>query len=149
MRGGKPRLVALAASVLAAMALAAAVAGRGCSVDDDSPEGAVRSLVAAAEAGDEAAVYDLLGPATRHRLDQAAERATNLAGSTRRYGPLDLISISDLGKMPRDIKTVSRDARAAVVELTGPGGAGRLDLVREDGHWRIELPPAESWPGGS
>lgn len=140
-RDGKPRLVALAASVLAAAALAAAVAGRSCSVDDDSPEGAVRSFVAAAQAGDEAALYELLGPTTRQKLDQAAERATNLAGTTRRYGPLDLVSISESVDGPRKIALVSRDGDAAVVELTAADGASaRLDLVREDGHWRIELP---------
>jgi hypothetical protein len=140
-RDGKPRLVALAASVLAAAALAAAVAGRSCSVDDDSPEGAVRSFVAAAEAGDEAAIHELLGPATRHKLDQAAERATNLAGNTRRYGPLDLVSIAEVSHRPKKIALVSRDGDIAVVELTGADGAtARLSLVREDGDWRIELP---------
>jgi hypothetical protein len=141
LRDGKPRLVALAASVLAAAALAAAVAGRSCSVDDDSPEGAVRSFVAAAEAGDRTAVYELLGPATRARLAEAAERATNLAGSTGRYAPLDLISISPIAERPKKINLVSRDGDTAVVEVVdASGAAARLSLVREEGHWRLELP---------
>ena len=52
-----------------------------------SPDGAVRALAEAAEAGDRDAVYALLGPATRARLATDAERAAQAAGR-REIGPV-------------------------------------------------------------
>ena len=87
------RNAAAAVSVVAAVALAIAVVGRGCRVTTPGPEAAVRSLIAATNAGDRKAVYALLSPATQQRLDDRAQRATELVGSNVRYTALDLISI--------------------------------------------------------
>src|SRR5690606_37707236 len=76
----KRRALAAAVTALLAVALAAAVAGRGCSSEDDTPEGAVRAFVAAARAGDHEALFELLGPATRARLERSAVHLGILTG---------------------------------------------------------------------
>lgn len=136
------RAMAAATSALAAMALAAAMAGRGCRVDANSPEGAVREFVAAAGTDDYEALYDLLGPATRERLEAAAKRATDLAGGSNRYSPIHMISIGKAeGTTPKDIIVQSADDKHAIVEIVDTNGErAQLGVVYIDGAWRIELP---------
>lgn len=140
--GSKRRLITLAASALAAVAFAAAVGGRGCTPDDDTPEGAVRALLDAARAGDAETVHELLGPATRDRLAEAARRSTELAGGTKRFTELDLIA---LGKPSAETTAVSVRSRRVgdqtVVEIEDAvGQRSTLHVVQVDGHWRIEVP---------
>ena len=87
------RAITLTASALAAVAFAAAMAGRACRVDDDSPEGAARAFATAARTGDREAIYELLGPETRARLEKATKYATELVGGPTRFDELDLIGL--------------------------------------------------------
>ena len=134
--------LAAVASALAAMALAAAVAGRSCRVTRPGPEAAVGAMIQAAKTGDRDTVFELLAPATRDRLDAEARRATDLVGASQRYTAKDLISIgsSDGVADPTDITVLEDRGDRAVVEVVSPAGRARLDLVRIDGRWRIELP---------
>jgi hypothetical protein len=133
--------LAAVASALAAMALAAAVAGRSCRVTQPGPEIAVHDLIQAAKTGDRDRVFELLTPATRERLDAEARRATDLVGASQRYAAKDLISIggSDIAD-PTDITVVEEHGDRAVVEVVSPVGRGRIDLVKIAGRWRIDLP---------
>jgi hypothetical protein len=129
--------------VIAAVALAVTVVGsRSCAVTDPGPEGAVRNMLAAASAGDRVAVYALLGPQTRARLDERARRATDVVGSSVRYSALDLISIGASRDVPppTDLTVVERLDERAVVEVVSAAGRARVVVVRVDGDWRIELP---------
>jgi len=140
--GTRRSTVAAVASALAAMALAAAVAGRSCRVTTPGPELVVRDLLAAAKAGDRDAIYDLLTPATQARLESQAKRATDLVGAAVRYTAKDLISIgaSDGVAPPSDITLIDARGDHATVELVSPNGRAKLDLVKSDGRWRIDLP---------
>lgn len=125
------------------MALAAAVAGRGCRVDENTPEGVVASFVQASRADDRDTLYQLLGPHTRAWLDDAARRATDLAGGAKRFGPLDMIGISENTRIapPAEIVVEELSGREARVELVSPGGQrSQLQVIEIDGQWRIELP---------
>jgi hypothetical protein len=124
------------------MALAAAVAGRSCRVTQPGPEVTVRDVLAAAKAGDRDAVYELLGPATRERLEAEAKHATDLVGGAVRYAAKELISIGSSEGVPdpTDITVIDEGTDRATVELVSPGGRARLSLVQVDGRWRIELP---------
>lgn len=144
-RGGfvSRRTLAAAASVLAAMALAAAVAGRGCRVDAGTPGGVVASFIEASRADDRETLYQLLGPHTRAWLDDAARRATDLAGGAKRFGPLDMIGISENTHIapPEKIVVEELSGGEARVELVRPSGQrSELHIVEIDGQWRIELP---------
>lgn len=107
-----------------------------------SPEGAVRALSEAAEAGNRDAVWALLGPATRKRLEADAARAAQAAGR-RELGPRDLLAAGWAPPRWRasDLDVVSRDGDRAVVEVTGPRHEREtVACVRVDGQWRVELP---------
>ncbi len=134
--------LAAVASALAAMALAAAVAGRSCRVTEPGPEAAVRDMIQAAKTGDRDMVFELLTPALRDRLDAEAKRATDLVGASQRYRAKDLISIgsSDGVADPSDITVLEEHGDRAVVEVVSAAGRARIDLVKLDGRWHIDLP---------
>ncbi len=131
--------VAAVGSTLTAMALAAAVAGRSCRVTQPGPETAIHDMLQAAKTGDQAAVFALLGPRTREKLDAEAKHATDLVGASTRYTAKDLISIGNSDIAPTDITVVEEYDDRAVVEVVSPSGRARTDLVKVDGRWRIEL----------
>jgi hypothetical protein len=134
--------VAAVASALAAMALAAAVAGRSCRVTQPGPEAAVREMLHAAKTGDRDAVFSLLSPATRSRLDAEAKRATDLVGAATRYDAKDLLSIgsSEGIAAPTDITVLEERGDRASVEVVSPAGRARIELIKVQGRWRIDLP---------
>jgi hypothetical protein len=137
--GTRRSTIAAVASALAAMALAAAVAGRSCHVTAPGPEATVHDLYQAAKAGDRDAIFELLAPETRNRLEAEAKHATDLDGAVTRYHAKDLISIGT-GELPTDITLIDARAGRAIVEVVSPAGRARVDLVEVDGHWRVELP---------
>jgi hypothetical protein len=145
---GRRRHLAAAVSVLAAVALAVAVVGRGCRVTEPGPEAAVRGMIAAANEGDRRAVYAMLSPATQARLEERAQRATELVGSNVRYTAIDLIAIGSAEDVPAptEIKVVERKGDHATVEVVSTFGSARIDVVRIDGRWRIDLPGYGSGP---
>lgn len=134
--------IAAVASALAAMALAAAVAGRSCRVTPPGPEVAVREMLQAAKTGDRDTVLNLMSPATRARLEAEAKRATDLVGAATRYTAKDLVSIgsSDGVPAPTDITVLEEHGDRAIVEVVSPAGRARIELVKADGRWTIELP---------
>lgn len=138
------RSLAAGASAITAIVLAVAVAGRSCQVEGTGPEQVVRQMLAAAKAGNRAAVHALLAPETQDRLAQAARRATDLVGTSSRYSALDMISIgSSSAPAPTDVTVVERFEDSAVVELVGPGGRARVRTIRVGSAWRIDLPGYE------
>lgn len=134
--------VAAVASALAAMALAAAVAGRSCRVTQPGPEVTVREMLQAARTGDRDAVFALLSPDTHARLEAEAKRATDLVGAAHRYTAKDLVSIgsSDGVSAPTDITVIKESGDRATVEVVSPAGRSQVELVKVDGRWRIDLP---------
>lgn len=139
--GSRRSTLAGVASALAAMAVAVAVAGRSCRVDQAGPDIAVRDFVQAAKTGDREMLYALLGPATRARLEIEAKRATDFVGAAVRYTPKDMISIGGFDTAPQsDITVVEEQGDRAVVYIASTAGRSRLDLVRVDGLWRLEVP---------
>jgi hypothetical protein len=134
--------IAAVASALAAMAVAAAVAGRSCRVSQPGPEAAVRNMLQAAKNLDRDTVFELLAPATQARLELEAKRATDLVGASMRFTAKDLVSVgsSDGVAAPTDITVLEERGDRAVVEVVSPSGRSRTELVLVEGRWRIELP---------
>ena len=134
--------VAAVASAIAAMAIAAAVAGRSCRVSQRGPEAAVRDMLQAARTGDLDRVFELLSPATRAGLEAQARRATDLVGGSERFSAKALVSMgsSDGVPAPTDITVLDELDDRAVVEIVSPAGRSRLELVRVGGRWLIDLP---------
>lgn len=140
--GTRRSTIAAVASALAAMALAAAVAGRSCRVTQPGPDMTVRDLLQAARTGDRELVFELLAPTTRARLEAQAKRATDLVGAATRYTAKDLISIgaSDASSTPTHITVIEQRGDHAVVEIVSAAGRARLQLSKVEGRWRVELP---------
>jgi hypothetical protein len=140
--GTRRSTIAAVASALAAMALAAAVAGRSCRVTQPGPDVTVRDLLQAARTGDRDLVLELLAPATRARLEAQAKRATDLNGAATRYTAKDLISVgaSDALSTPTHITVIEEREELAVVEIVSAAGRARIQLVKTGGRWRVELP---------
>jgi hypothetical protein len=123
------------AVVLVVLAVAAACGGT------RSPDGAVRALAEAAEAGDRDGVYALLGPATRARLTSDAERAAQAAGR-RELGPTDLVAAG--WSPPKwhavDFDVLTRAGDRATVEVRGAAHEREtVTCVLVGGQWRVEL----------
>ena len=139
--GSRRSTLAGVASALAAMAVAVAVAGRSCRVDEAGPDVAVRDFVAAAKANDREMVFALLSPSTRARLEVEAKRATDYVGAAVRFQAKDLLSIGTFeGVAPTEITVVEEQSDRAVVVVASVAGKARIDLVRVDGLWRIDVP---------
>lgn len=139
--GSRRRGVTAAITALFAMALAAAVAGRGCNNRSDGATDAVRAFVAAAASGDRDKLLGMLGPKTRARLEAKAARATELVGGEGRYAARDIIQ--PLSGTPRQVSIVNmgRDGDTASLSITDRRGEKTMvTAVLIDGHWRIELP---------
>ena len=121
-------------------ALLVALALTGCGSDD--PLAAVEQFQRAAEQGARAEVFSLLGPATKSRLEADARKAADLSGR-RSVRPEELLAI---GWSPRRFRTVelrlvAKAGDHAEVEAEGEHGERELlQLVKSEGHWRIELP---------
>jgi hypothetical protein len=139
---GRRRNAAAAVSVLAAVALAIAVVGRGCRVDEPGPDAAVRGMIAASNAGDKHSVFALLTPATQARLEEGAQQATLLVGANVRYTALDLIAIGSAEDVPAptEVNVIARSKDRATVEIVSTSGRAQLELQKVDGRWRIDLP---------
>jgi hypothetical protein len=132
--------VTAAITALFAMALAAAVAGRGCNNRSDGATEAVRSFLEASAAGDRDKLLTMLGPETRARLDEAAARATKLVGGEGRYVARDMLQ--PISSEPAlSIVNMGRDGDRASLSITDRRGMKTaVTAVLIDGRWRIELP---------
>jgi len=124
-----------------ALLAGALLAGSGCRGRDD-PEAAVEALIAAARAGDRAAVYARFGPRTRARIDgllAAAQRT----GGTRTLRPEDLVTVGWLQPAwePAGTRLLRREGAEAEVEVfSGSGERQAIQTVQEGKTWKVELP---------
>ncbi len=141
--GSRRRGATTIVSAVAAVALAAAMVGRGCSVRGSGPDGVVRELINAQRTGDAELLYSLLGPNTIAALQTEARRATDLVGGWQRFVPADLVSIGQAtpggGTFEYSVRRIAED-KAQVDIASSTGQKSVLMLVRIDKDWRIEVP---------
>jgi hypothetical protein len=128
--------------------LTAAVATTACRRSADSPVGAVRHFLEVMESSRDQGpalreAFHLLDAAAQRALIRRAERASTLSG--RPYEPYQMLAqgrfvLHFTPASPRGMtEHVSGDR--AVVTVTGARRSDRAEipLVREGGHWRIQL----------
>ena len=128
------------ASIVSAVALAAAVLGRGCAVGAPAPTDTVRALIAAVRTQDRAAIFELLGPETRLELEARARAATDLVGSNLRYAAVDMIGLGGFDAVAAPgLRLVEERDGLAVVEISGDSARAQIHLVKVGDDWRIEL----------
>ena len=124
-----------------ALLAGALLAGAGCHGRDD-PESAVEALIAAARAGDRAAVYARFGPRTRARVDGLLTSAQR-TGGTRMLRPEDLVTVGWVPPAwePSGMRLLRRDGNQAEVEVySASGDRQAISTVREGNSWKVELP---------
>jgi hypothetical protein len=115
-----------------------------CRPEDRTPEGAARLFLAAVQTSDTEALHRLIAPASRKKLAKLLHLANAQAGGPRKLKPKDLL-VAGMNRLPTTKPmeagkaSVSGD-RATVEVLVGKTAVGRLDLVKEDGLWRVVLP---------
>lgn len=126
------------------VALLAAAGGSGCGDGEGSTaEAAVGALIASARAGDRLGVYQRLGPRTRGRIDEMLAGGARKTGGTRMLRPEDLVTV---GWVPpaweaAGTRLIRRDGNEAEVEVySAAGDRQTIRVVREDKHWKVELP---------
>ncbi len=130
-----------AITAIFAMALAAAVAGRGCNNRSDGATDAVRAFVAASATGDRDKLLGMLGPKTLARLEEKAARATKLVGGEGRYAARDMFHPISGESKQLSIVNMGRDGDTASLSITDRRGEKTIvTAVLIDGNWRIELP---------
>ena len=102
----------------------------------------MRDMLQAAKTGDRDTVFEMLTPQTIARLEVEARRATDLVGASVRYSAKDLVSIGSSENIapPTDITVIEERGDRAVVEVVSPAGRSRIELVKIDGRWKIDIP---------
>jgi hypothetical protein len=129
----------LRGALLGATLLLASCGGRD---EGSSPEAAVRSLIAAARAGDRVAVYERFGPRTRARV-QTLLTTAHRTGGTRMPRPEDLVTVGWVPPAwePTGMRTLRRDESEAEVEVySAAGDRQAIRTVLEGKTWKVELP---------
>ena len=102
----------------------------------------VEYFVAAANAGNSAQVYDMLGPSSRRRLDDLRQSAKRVSGRLALQPP-DFLSAgrAPAAWEPQGVRLLQRSDTDAVVQVfSAVGDRYSLNLVRQGQRWKIELP---------
>jgi hypothetical protein len=119
------------------------VLGSGCADDEPPPVRAAKRYVEAVRAGDVEEVLTLVQKSAMEHLTAAAARASDQVGGRRSIEPVEMLQIVDAD--PRfelaEATVVAEGSGAATVRLVGADESVReLDLVEEDGQWRVRIP---------
>lgn len=125
------------------LALALGVLAPACGEEEPVQVQVARRFVQAVQSGEIEGVLALLdAPAVAH-VTQAAERASDQVGGRRSVEPQEMLQVVDVDPHFQidEAELVQGDAGRAVVRLRGADGTSRsLELVYEDGAWRVHLP---------
>ncbi len=143
------RVLALLAPVACAVAVAAAVSGRGCENREEAPKETVQLFFEAAKNLDRDQMFSMLSESTRNHLQAQARIATDL--SSRRYSGAEMIGIDtaltvfESDEAARRISLASQSGDTALVEIIDNlQRVHRIHLVREQGQWRLVLLPGDA-----
>lgn len=108
-----------------------------------APVTAARSFAAVMQAGDSKGLLPLLSSDAAARLEQASTRASNQVGGRRNielYEMLQIVDVPDSFQVAKAELVSSTDTTAQVALVAADGERHLLDMVLEDGSWRVRLP---------
>lgn len=106
------------------------------------PETVVEHFIAAANAGNSADVYALLGPESRKRLDELRQSAKRVSGRLA-LQPEDFLSVgrAPAAWEPQGVRLLRRSDTVATVQVySAAGDRYAINLVRQGRAWKVELP---------
>lgn len=124
------------------LAVVLATASPGCH-EDPPPVAAAKRFATAAQTGNAKAVLQLVDAQTLAYAQQFAERAGDQIGGRRTVEPHEMLQIvdADFTFAVKKAEVVSESGDTATVRLIGPDDTEHtLELVREQGEWKVVLP---------
>jgi hypothetical protein len=110
---------------------------------DAAPVVAAKAFVEVMHSGDAKELIGLLDRAAAERLEGAASRAGDQVGGRRNVAPYEMIQIVDV---PHTFQVTSAelvsgdDAQAQVALISADGTREVLDMVFQEGAWRVRVP---------
>lgn len=124
------------------------------SCGEESPEvAAAKAYAIAVQRGDVKDVLQLIDRESAQWFEQAAAQASDQIGGRRSVEPHEMLQIVDVDPRFQVAKAelVSSEQSSATVKLHGADGSEHLlQLVLEEGSWRVDLPlPLGPAPGGA
>lgn len=116
----------------------------GCGDEEPAPVRAARQFASAARAGDVEEVLARVDAQTVARVRQAAQRASDQVGGRRSVELHEMLQVVDVDPrfQVKSAELVEGDEQRAVVRLVGAeeGTSHTLELIFEEGSWRVHLP---------
>jgi hypothetical protein len=120
-----------------------ATTGVGCGGGEEAaPVTAARAFAAAAQRGDVKAMLPLVELRAARHLEQAAERASDHVGGRRVVEAHEMLQVVDVDsgfQIARAELVVADESSAQVKLVTADGREQLLELVHEEGAWRVRL----------
>jgi len=115
-----------------------------CGEKEAEPVTAAKAFASAMQRGDVKALLQLVDRDAVARLEQEAARASDHVGGRRNIEPYEMLQVVDVPDsfQVAAAELVTGDAEAAQVKLTAADGSEHfIDLVFQDGSWRVRIPP--------
>jgi hypothetical protein len=114
-----------------------------CNHEDEAPIETARAFSAAVQQGDVKAMVPLLEHGVGQYLQAAAEEASDQVGGRRSIAVHEMLQVvaADPGFAIASARVLDNDGAVAHVELVGPQDERHvLELVHQEGTWRVALP---------
>jgi hypothetical protein len=115
----------------------------GCGEEEPAPVQTARRFVQAVQAGEVEQVLALVDAEAVAHVRHAAERASDQVGGRRSIEQQEMLQVVDVDPyfQIKQAELVQGDERQALVRLTGADDTARvLELINENGSWRVNLP---------
>jgi hypothetical protein len=130
-------------SKLVAFGALLGVLALGCGEDEPAPVQVARRFVHVVQVGQVEGVLEMVDAAAVAHVEQAAERASDQVGGRRSVERQEMLQVVDVDPyfQVKKGELVQGDDQRAIVRLTGADETSRtLELVYENGSWRVHLP---------
>jgi hypothetical protein len=121
----------------------AVVLASGCNESDEAPVEAAKAFASASRSSDIKRMLPLLERDAAARLEAAAEQASDHVGGRRNIEAGEMLQVVEVDRMGSVVRAelLDNDGTTAHVKLTRVDGQDHvLELVLEEGAWRVRLP---------